>query len=79
MSCRYCEKEINLPCDMCGDELVLISKTTFTKQNNAFNAAINFAIDDDEPALFLRTWREGDWETIRNEWPAFDLAEITRG
>ena len=26
-------------------------------------------IETDEPATFLRTWREGDWETLRNEWP----------
>ena len=38
-----------------------------------FTSAIDFAIEDDEPALFLRCWREGDWDTLRKEWPEFKL------
>lgn len=38
-----------------------------------FNAAIDFAIEDTEPRAFLTAWREGDWETIRKEWPEFVL------
>lgn len=38
-----------------------------------FRTAIDFAIADDEPALFLRAWREGDWQTLREEWPEFKL------
>lgn len=41
----------------------------------AFNAAINFALDESEGdgLIFLRLWREGDWEGIANEFPRFDL------
>lgn len=38
-----------------------------------FNRAINFAIETDEATAFLIAWREGDWETIANEWPEFPL------
>lgn len=48
----------------------------FDQENIAFNAAINFALDeaDGEGLLFLRLWREGDWESIAEEFPEFDLA-----
>ena len=41
----------------------------------AFNLAINFALDrdTDEGLEFLRSWREGDWQSIRDEWPEFDV------
>lgn len=38
-----------------------------------FNDAINFAIADSEARAFLAAWREGDWETLREEWPEFKL------
>lgn len=43
--------------------------------NAAFNAAINFALDeaDGDGLLFLRLWREGDWEIIAREFPGFNL------
>ena len=43
--------------------------------NTAYNAAINFARDeaDGDCLLFLRLWREGDWESIAREFPEFDL------
>lgn len=43
--------------------------------STAFNAAIDFAVDesDGDGLLFLRLWREGDWEAIAREFPAFDL------
>lgn len=36
-----------------------------------FNAAINFAVDQAgyEAATFLRSWREGDWARLDDEWP----------
>ena len=46
------------------------------KQNKEFNEAIDFAIQDSEPAAFLTAWREGDWETLRNEWPEFKVPEL---
>jgi len=46
---------------------------TASETLQAFNDAIDFAIQCDEPALFLITWREGDWITLRNEWPDFKL------
>lgn len=37
-----------------------------------WNALINFAIDDlpdDEAITVMRLWREGDFQSIRDEWP----------
>lgn len=42
----------------------------------AFNAAIDFAILDDEPQAFLSSWRDGDWEGIKDEWPEFDISTV---
>lgn len=36
-----------------------------------FNAAIDFAISCGEGQAFLEAWREGDWDTIRKEFPKF--------
>lgn len=46
-----------------------------TDQSKAFNAAIDFALDDAEGdgLNFLRMWREGDWEGIAREFPDFNL------
>ena len=48
------------------------------EMQEAFNAAINFVldeIDDAHEALsFLETWREGDWPSIRAEFPEFKSA-----
>ncbi len=37
--------------------------------NEMWNALIDFCIECDEPATFLRNWREGDWKRCRDEWP----------
>ena len=44
-------------------------------ENEMFNAAINFALDEaeGEGLTFLRMWREGDWNGIANDFPEFDL------
>lgn len=41
----------------------------------AFNAAIDFTLEqtDSDGMIFLRMWREGDWEGIHSEFPEFDL------
>lgn len=39
-------------------------------------AAIDFAIKTDDPVAFLKTWREGDWETIQKEWPEAPVGVI---
>jgi hypothetical protein len=41
----------------------------------AFNAAINFALDEAGPEglEFLRQWREGAWDEIAEQWPTFKL------
>lgn len=36
-----------------------------------FNKAINFSLNTDEGDVFLRLWREGDFEQIRKEWPEY--------
>jgi hypothetical protein len=40
-----------------------------------FNSAINFALDgaDEEGLLFLRMWREGDWNGIKKEFPGYEI------
>ena len=45
------------------------------QENIAFNAAINFALDEagGDGLIFLRMWREGDWAGIAKEFPEFDL------
>lgn len=53
---------------------------TIEKQQvgRAFNAAINYAIDEakEHGTLFLSMWREGDWDGIRKEFPDFDLSTV---
>lgn len=54
---------------------------TLEKQQigRAFNAAIDFALDGGagyEGLVFLRMWREGDWDGIRKEFPDFDLSTV---
>lgn len=47
------------------------------KVRDAFNSAINFCLDGKEDVFdsfaFLGMWREGDWESIRRDFPNFDL------
>jgi len=38
-------------------------------QRNPAVAAIEFALNDDEPMEFLRLWYQGDFDVIREEWP----------
>lgn len=38
-------------------------------QENPAVAAIEFALNDDEPMEFLRLWYQGDFDVIREEWP----------
>jgi len=38
-------------------------------QSNPAVAAIEFALNDDEPMEFLRLWYQGDFDVIREEWP----------
>jgi len=49
-------------------------------EQKAFNAAINFAIDDadGEGITFLRLWRNGDWESIENEFPRFVISNTLK-
>ena len=37
---------------------------------------ITFAAGCDESVAFLRTWIEGDFETIKREWPEFKFEEV---
>ena len=36
---------------------------------NAAVAAIQFALETDDGLAFLRCWNEGNFDTIRREWP----------
>lgn len=50
-----------------------IKRKSLIQGGPMFNAAINFAIDNAgiEADIFLRMWREGSFEQIRNEFPEF--------
>lgn len=37
--------------------------------NDPAGAAIQFALNDDDGMQFLRLWNEGEFDTIRREWP----------
>lgn len=41
----------------------------------AYNEAITYTLknDDGYGLAFLNCWNEGDWLSIHNEWPEFDL------
>lgn len=43
------------------------------RQRQIFIDAMQFAIDDDEPAKFLRLWLEGDWDALGREWPEYSI------
>ncbi len=47
-----------------------------------YNAALNFAIDEADGAQdamdFLVAWREGDWGTLDEHYPDFDLTDRLR-
>ena len=36
--------------------------------NNPAVAAIEYALNDDDPEAFLRCWVEGNFDALRNEW-----------
>ena len=44
-----------------------------TNASEAFNEAIQFALDDDEPRTFLSYWNEGEWDVLRRDWPEFTI------
>lgn len=37
--------------------------------NNAAVAAIQFALETDQGLVFLQCWNEGDFDSIKKEWP----------
>ena len=47
---------------------------------DGFNAAVNFALDElrssGDTHRFLCMWRESDWDSIRDEFPEFDLNTV---
>lgn len=47
-----------------------------------YNAALNFAIEEADGAQdamdFLVAWREGDWGTLDEHYPEFDLSDRLR-
>lgn len=48
------------------------------RQREIFTEAMQFAIDDDEPATFLRLWLEGDWDSLEHEWPGYSIPHELR-
>lgn len=59
-------------CDNCGcnwlDDGLNPIGCPYCKQSAAV-AAIKFALTDPEGMTFLRLWNEGEFDTIRREWP----------
>jgi hypothetical protein len=53
-----------------------------TDPSEEYNAALNFAIEEADGAQdamdFLVAWREGDWGTIDEHYPEFDLSNRLR-
>ena len=52
------------------------------KMQEDYNAALNFAIDESDGAQdamnFLVAWREGDWGTLDEHYPDFNLSDSLR-
>ena len=46
------------------------------KMRETFCRAINYAIDCDNPRLFLDLWRSGQWDQIKQTYPDYELPEI---
>ena len=44
-----------------------------TNASEAFNEAIQFALETDEPKTFLSYWNEGEWDVLRRDWPEFTI------
>jgi len=51
------------------DELVARLEALAAAQHPAAVAAIQFALTDPEGMTFLRLWNEGEFDTLRREWP----------
>lgn len=50
------------------------------RQREIFTHAMQFAAGDDEPAVFLRLWLEGDWDSLEREWPGYSIPlELRQG
>lgn len=65
---HYC----SLPSGECphqGYEQTLIQPEP--DNSEIFTEVIEFAIETDSSKEFLQCWLEGDWESIKNEWPEF--------
>lgn len=45
---------------------------TVAEQNMILLTVLNFLLTADEPIEFLRCWMEGDFETVKEEWPEFN-------
>jgi hypothetical protein len=47
--------------------------------SEAFCEAIEFAINTDEPRIFLQNWNEGEWGVLAEEWPEFKIHKSLTG
>ena len=39
-----------------------------SQTEQCFTAALDYALEDDDPEAFLRCWAEGNFDAIRAEW-----------
>ncbi len=44
-----------------------------TNASEAFNEAIQFALETDKPKTFLSYWNEGEWAVLRRYWSEFTI------
>lgn len=50
------------------------------RQREIFTEAMQFAMDDDDPATFLRLWLESAWDSLEREWPGYSVPlELRQG
>lgn len=54
-------------------------RTSTSFESEAFNGALNYALDeagsDSDAMTFLRMWREGDWEGLAKDFPDYEKPE----
>lgn len=57
------------------NEETMINEPSIDSVRESFNAAINFALKNPnyDGLVFLHMWNEGDWDSIAEEFPSFDL------
>jgi hypothetical protein len=51
-----------------SDDGEFVSYDDYEKQQECYNAVIEYILGDDNAECFLRCWCEGDFDALRDEW-----------